>query len=94
MSRIGKRAVAIPRGVTANIDGKTLSVKGPKGTLDMGLSDLIEYTLEDGESSGSVDCVITKSARMVSQPMVSQIDILKISSFIVPYFLLFYCFQT
>ena len=49
MSRIGKRAVAIPSGVTANIDGKTLSVKGPKGTLDMGLSDLIEYTLEDGE---------------------------------------------
>ena len=28
MSRIGKRAVAIPSGVTANIDGKTLSVKG------------------------------------------------------------------
>ena len=51
MSRIGKRAVAIPSGVTANIDGKTLSVKGPKGTLDMGLSDLIEYTLEDGEIS-------------------------------------------
>ena len=33
MSRIGKRPVAIPSGVTANIDGETLSVKGPKGTL-------------------------------------------------------------
>ena len=47
MSRIGKRPVAIPRGVTANIDGKTLSVKGPKGTLTMGLSDLIDYKVED-----------------------------------------------
>ena len=47
MSRIGKRPVAIPSGVTANIDGKTLSVKVPKGTLTMGLSDLIDYKVED-----------------------------------------------
>merc|ERR1712023_41835 len=51
MSRIGKKPVAIPSGVTANIDNGTLSVKGPKGTLSMGLSDLIEYKLEDGEIS-------------------------------------------
>ncbi|WP_375291135.1 50S ribosomal protein L6 [Qipengyuania sp.] len=48
MSRIGKRPVAIPSGVTANIDNGTLSVKGPKGTLSMGLSDLIDYKVEDG----------------------------------------------
>ena len=51
MSRIGKRPVAIPNGVTANIEGDTLSVKGPKGTLTMGLSDLVEYKLDDGEIS-------------------------------------------
>ncbi|WJY17940.1 50S ribosomal protein L6 [Alteriqipengyuania flavescens] len=51
MSRIGKRPVAIPSGVTANIEGDTLSVKGPKGTLTMGLSDLVEYKLDDGEIS-------------------------------------------
>ena len=51
MSRIGKKPVAIPNGVTANIEGKTLSVKGPKGTLSMGMSDLIEYKIEDGEIS-------------------------------------------
>ena len=51
MSRIGKRSVAFPSGVTANINGNTLSVKGPKGSLEMGLSDLIEYKLEDGEIS-------------------------------------------
>jgi large subunit ribosomal protein L6 len=48
MSRIGKRPVAIPGGVTATIDNGALSVKGPKGTLSLGLSDLIDYKLEDG----------------------------------------------
>lgn len=49
MSRIGKRPVAIPGGVTATIDNGTLSVKGPKGTLTMGLSDLIDYKVEESE---------------------------------------------
>ncbi len=49
MSRIGKKAVAMPAGVTANIDNGTLSVKGPKGTLSMGMSDLIDYNIGDGE---------------------------------------------
>jgi len=49
MSRIGKKAVAIPAGVTANIDNGTLSVKGPKGTLSMGMSDLIDYKIEEGQ---------------------------------------------
>jgi large subunit ribosomal protein L6 len=49
MSRIGKRAVALPSGVTANIDNGALSVKGPKGTLTLGLSDLIDYKVEGDE---------------------------------------------
>ena len=48
MSRIGKKPVAIPSGVTADIEGRRLSVKGPKGTLAMGLSDLVDYKVEDG----------------------------------------------
>ncbi|ASJ91637.1 50S ribosomal protein L6 [Porphyrobacter sp. CACIAM 03H1] len=51
MSRIGKKPVAIPGGVTATIENGTLVVKGPKGTLSMGLSDLITYSLEDGAIS-------------------------------------------
>jgi len=51
MSRIGKKPVTIPAGVTANIDNDLLSVKGPKGTLSMGLSDLVNYKLEDGSIS-------------------------------------------
>ncbi|QDM39729.1 MULTISPECIES: 50S ribosomal protein L6 [Bacteria] len=51
MSRIGKKPVAIPSGVTADINEGTLSVKGPKGTLSMGMSDLIDYQVEDGAIS-------------------------------------------
>ena len=51
MSRIGKKPVAIPSGVTANIEAGELNVKGPKGTLAMGLSDLVTYKVEDGTIS-------------------------------------------
>ena len=46
MSRIGKKAVPVPAGVTATIDGSTLSVKGPKGTLAMPMVPDIAYAVE------------------------------------------------
>ena len=46
MSRIGKKPVAIPAGVTAQIDGGILTVKGPKGALTLPLRDEIAYTVE------------------------------------------------
>jgi len=48
MSRIGKKPVAVPAGVTANIEGRQLSVKGPKGTLTMQLADEVSYEVNDG----------------------------------------------
>jgi large subunit ribosomal protein L6 len=48
MSRIGKRPVTMPAGVTATTEGRVLSVKGPKGTLSLAMRDEITYTLEDG----------------------------------------------
>jgi large subunit ribosomal protein L6 len=51
MSRIGKKPVAIPSGVTASIADGTLSVKGPKGTLTLGLVDDISYEVKEGEIS-------------------------------------------
>ena len=48
MSRIGKVPVPVPAGVTTSIDGKVLSVKGPKGTLTLTMRDEISYVLEDG----------------------------------------------
>ncbi len=49
MSRIGKKPVAIPSGVTASVDNGALSVKGPKGTLTLGLREEIDYTVEGDE---------------------------------------------
>ena len=50
MSRIGKKPVAMPSGVSANVDGQTLTVKGPKGTLSMKLlDDLVKYEVAEGE---------------------------------------------
>jgi large subunit ribosomal protein L6 len=39
MSRIGKKAVPIPAGVTANVEGQTVKVKGPKGAMQVVLPD-------------------------------------------------------
>lgn len=47
MSRIGKKAVPVPAGVTATMESGTLSVKGPKGMLAMAMVDDISYTLGD-----------------------------------------------
>ena len=62
MSRIGKKAVAIPAGVTATIAEGTLTVKGPKGQLSLGLSDLIDYKVE-GEEIQVNPANDTKAAR-------------------------------
>ena len=51
MSRIGKKPVAIPGGVTASINDGVLAVKGPKGQLSMPLSSEVSYAVEDGSIS-------------------------------------------
>ena len=43
MSRIGKKPVPVPAGVTTTIDGGQLTVKGPKGTLQLNMRDEISY---------------------------------------------------
>ena len=35
MSRIGKKPVAVPSGVTASVDGQVVNVKGPKGAISL-----------------------------------------------------------
>jgi large subunit ribosomal protein L6 len=51
MSRIGKKPVAVPAGVTATMEAGVLSMKGPKGTLSLAMREEITYTLEDGAVS-------------------------------------------
>jgi len=48
MSRIGKKPVAIPKGVTASVNGQEVAVKGPKGELKHILVDDVIAKLENG----------------------------------------------
>jgi len=49
MSRIGKKAVSIPSGVTVTLEGQTVTVKGPKGQLAWTVSEEIEVKQEGAE---------------------------------------------
>jgi large subunit ribosomal protein L6 len=48
MSRVGYKPVAIPTGVTANVEGQTVKVKGPKGALEVVLHDDVSAALDKG----------------------------------------------
>ncbi|MCX5521266.1 50S ribosomal protein L6 [Kaistia defluvii] len=47
MSRIGKKPVAVPKGVTATINGQTVSVKGPKGEMSFDFTEHVEVELTE-----------------------------------------------
>src|ERR1700691_774048 len=48
MSRIGKKAVAIPAGVTATVEGQVVKMKGPKGALQYVVPNDIAVRMENG----------------------------------------------
>jgi large subunit ribosomal protein L6 len=53
MSRIGKKTIAVPKGVTVTLDGQTVSVKGPKGERSWTVAEEIEVSQgEEGLSLG------------------------------------------
>jgi large subunit ribosomal protein L6 len=49
MSRVGKKPVTIPSGVTATVEGQTVKMKGPKGQLQFIAHDDVEVKFEDGQ---------------------------------------------
>ncbi|UPK32494.1 50S ribosomal protein L6 [Bradyrhizobium sp. 186] len=49
MSRVGKRPVAVPSGVTATVDGQTVKMKGPKGQLQFVVHSDVEVKLDNGQ---------------------------------------------
>jgi large subunit ribosomal protein L6 len=51
MSRIGKKPVPVPQGVTATVDGQTVTAKGPKGELKFVVNDEVLVKFEDGSVS-------------------------------------------
>ena len=48
MSRIGKQPVSLPSGVSASVSGRTVEVKGPKGTRSFTATDDVALAVEDG----------------------------------------------
>ncbi len=57
MSRVGKKPVSIPSGVTANVEGQTVKVKGPKGALQVVLH---------GDVSATMDKIPSRSIRAMT----------------------------
>lgn len=49
MSRVGKKPVLLPSGVSAQLEGREVLVKGPKGTLRLTLPRLIDVAIKDGQ---------------------------------------------
>jgi large subunit ribosomal protein L6 len=49
MSRVGKKPVAIPAGVTASVQGQLINVKGPKGSLSLELHSDVEAKVDKAE---------------------------------------------
>jgi large subunit ribosomal protein L6 len=48
MSRVGKKPVAVPSGVTATVDGQLIKVKGSKGELSFVVPENVSVAMEDG----------------------------------------------
>jgi len=51
MSRIGKKAIAVPGGVTVTVDGQAVMAKGPKGELNFVVGDLCSVALDGDKVS-------------------------------------------
>jgi len=75
MSRIGKKSVPVPKGVTASVDGQTVSMKGPKGELHFVASDTIDVKFEDGSIAVSPrdETKLARSAWGMSRTMVANL---------------------
>ncbi|MGI9463647.1 MAG: 50S ribosomal protein L6 [Aestuariivirgaceae bacterium] len=73
MSRIGKKPVAVPQGVTVTIEERTVKVKGPKGELQSQLVELVDVKL-DGDQvvvSPRDDSQLARSAWGLSRTLVA-----------------------
>jgi len=75
MSRIGKKPVAVPAGVTASLEGQTVKAKGPKGELRFTVPELISVELKDGavKVDPKDETKLARSQWGMSRTMVSNI---------------------
>jgi len=75
MSRIGKKPVSVPAGVTASLEGQTVKAKGPKGELRFTVPELISVELKDGavKVDPKDETKLARSQWGMSRTMVSNI---------------------
>jgi len=75
MSRIGKKPVAVPGGITATVDGQTVSMKGPKGELSFVAHDLVtvEKSADGIAVAPRVDSKQARALWGMSRTMVSNL---------------------
>ncbi len=75
MSRIGKKPVDVPSGVTATVDGQNVTVKGPKGELAFRVHDEVVVEFKDGKVSvqPKYDTKESRSKWGMSRTMVSNL---------------------
>ena len=66
MSRIGKKPIAVPAGVTAIVNGQTVSATGPKGQLRFGVTD--EVLGKTAERHTSAEFVAFLTDIVINQP--------------------------
>ena len=64
MSRIGKKPVALPKGVTASVEGQTVKVKGPKGELSVKLVREVSAKVDEHGITVTPDKNQERSAQM------------------------------
>ena len=64
MSRIGKKPVALPKGVTASVEGQTVKVKGPKGELSVKLVQEVSAQVDEHGITVTPDKNQERSAQM------------------------------
>ena len=62
MSRIGKMPVLLPKGVTANIQGSTITIKGPRGELKQTFHSDMTLRQEDSRIARTVLCTMPCTA--------------------------------
>jgi large subunit ribosomal protein L6 len=88
MSRVGKKPIPAPSGVTVTVKGQDVSVKGPKGTLNFRAHDDVEVAFGNGELSvkprhetqraralwGTTRAVIANQIKGVSQGFEKSLD--------------------
>jgi large subunit ribosomal protein L6 len=64
MSRIGKKPVPLPKGVTASVEGQTVKVKGPKGELSVKLVPEVSASIDEHGITVTPDKAQERAAQM------------------------------